>query len=173
MTAKTNSISEFNSDADIYWMQKAIKLARKAQEKGEVPVGALVVVNNEKVGAGWNQPVASHDPSAHAEIIALRRAGINLQNYRLNNATLYVTLEPCVMCVGAMVQARIKRLVFGAKDPKAGALESKFDLMPHNARKSERKFNHYFEYSGGVLEQECGELLKVFFKARRKKYIKH
>ncbi|MCL5802012.1 MAG: tRNA adenosine(34) deaminase TadA [Gammaproteobacteria bacterium] len=144
------------------WMRHAITLAECAQEEGEVPVGAVLVLNGEIIGEGWNRPIAAHDPTAHAEIMALRAGAARLGNYRLNDTTLYVTLEPCVMCAGAMVHARIKRLVFGASDPKAGAIKSVFNILDSN------RLNHRVEYVGGVLSDECGGMLSRFFEARRK-----
>jgi tRNA(adenine34) deaminase len=146
---------------DLYWQEKALILARCAKEKGEVPVGAILVFDNKIIGEGWNRPILENDPTAHAEIVALREAAKNLKNYRLLNATLYVTLEPCAMCVGAMLHARIKRLVFGAYDTKTGAVESVFQLL------STKKLNHQIDYIGGVLATECGSLLSDFFKERR------
>ena len=143
-------------------MEHAITLASCAEEQDEVPVGAVVVRDGEIIGEGWNAPISGHDPSAHAEIRALRDAGQRVGNYRLPDATLYVTLEPCVMCAGAIIHARIKRLVFGAYDPKSGAAGSVFDLLPSDGR-----FNHRVASEGGVLEQMCAEQLKAFFKARR------
>lgn len=142
-------------------MHAAISEAKIAAQVGEVPVGAVVVLDNEVIGRGINRTISDIDPSAHAEIVALRAAAHEHGNYRLTNATLYVTLEPCAMCVGAIVQARISRLVFGAYDPKAGAVGSAIDLT------DSRAFNHRFEVSGGVLADECGEVLKSFFESRR------
>lgn len=146
---------------DIDCMRAALVEAEKAAGEGEVPVGAVIVVNGEIVASGRNCPVATSDPSAHAEIIALREAGSGLGNYRLPDATLYVTLEPCVMCTGAIVQARLKRIVFGAYDKKAGALGSVEDLSDSPA------LNHRFEINGGLLADECSGLLRAFFAARR------
>ncbi|MDX1811103.1 MAG: tRNA adenosine(34) deaminase TadA [Gammaproteobacteria bacterium] len=147
---------------DERWMQHAIALARKAESLGEVPVGAVIVNNDEVLAEAWNQPIQSHDPTAHAEIAALRSAAEKIQNYRIvGENALYVTLEPCVMCAGAIIHARIKRVVFGAYDPKAGAAGSVFEVLGTD------KLNHKVEVTGGVLEAECGELLKNFFKARR------
>ncbi|KPJ67333.1 MAG: hypothetical protein AMJ43_05375 [Coxiella sp. DG_40] len=151
------------TNQDTYWMQRAIKLAHHAKSQNEVPVGAILVLNNEIIGEGWNQPISSTDSTAHAEIIALRNAAKKLNNYRLSDTTLYVTLEPCIMCVGAMIHARIKRLVFGAYDSKAGAIQSVFSLL------DSKQLNHEISYQGGVLEQECGALLTHFFKERRDK----
>ena len=145
------------------WMAHAIELAAKAEAIGEVPVGAVVVLDGEIIGEGWNSPITDSDPTAHAEIMAMRQAGERCANYRLPNAELYVTLEPCVMCAGAMVHARIKRIFFGAFDPKSGAAGSVFNLLP-----SERPFNHRVDAIGGVLQAECAEQLKAFFRKRRK-----
>lgn len=142
-------------------MQAAIEQAQAAGAAGEVPVGAVVIVGGEVAGVGHNRTIADHDPSGHAEVLALRAAGRALRNHRLTNATLYVTLEPCAMCVGAIGQARIQRLVFGAYDPKAGAVGSAIDLSESKA------LNHTFEINGGVLAAECGELLRDFFASRR------
>jgi tRNA(adenine34) deaminase len=146
---------------DAFWMREAINLAKRAEEDGEVPVGALIVINNELVSEGWNQPIASNDSSAHAEIQAIRSATTKLQNYRLIDATLYCTLEPCVMCAGAIFHARIIRVVFGAYDLKAGSAGSVIDLF------SNPQLNHHATIKGGVLEHDCAQLLKQFFKARR------
>lgn len=149
------------SEHDIFWMQHAIHLAEIAAKQEEVPVGAVLVLEDKVIGEGSNRPIGNCDPTAHAEIIALRAGANNLNNYRLVNSTLYVTLEPCIMCVGAIVHARIKRLVFGAFDPKAGAIHSAFQLLDTN------KLNHRVEYAGGLLEESCGKILSEFFKARR------
>jgi len=150
-----------NPVTDEVWMRHAIRLAQRAEQQGEVPVGAIVVKDNQCIAEGWNIPITSHDPTAHAEVIALRSAGIQVANYRLNDATLYVTLEPCVMCMGAMSHARIKRLVFGAYDPKRGAVCNALSLTDASF------LNHRISWDGGVLETECSEMLKDFFKARR------
>ncbi|MGA9033577.1 MAG: tRNA adenosine(34) deaminase TadA [Sulfuricaulis sp.] len=142
-------------------MRRALELAHHAEEAGEVPVGALVVLNDEIIGEGWNQPIVSHDPTAHAEIVALRAAAACVRNYRLSDAVLYVTLEPCAMCAGAMVHARIARVVYGAADPKSGAAGSVFNLLESSA------LNHRAEVTRGVLAEECGEMLRNFFAARR------
>ncbi|HUO78616.1 MAG TPA: tRNA adenosine(34) deaminase TadA [Steroidobacteraceae bacterium] len=143
-------------------MRRALELARAAEAAGEVPVGALVVAADGRVvGEGWNQPLQAHDPSAHAEIVALRAAGRALASYRLGGATLYVTLEPCPMCLAALVHARIARLVFGAWDPRQGAAGSAFDLTRSPA------LNHAVDAFGGVLAEECGALLRDFFARRR------
>ncbi|MBU0744589.1 MAG: tRNA adenosine(34) deaminase TadA [Gammaproteobacteria bacterium] len=150
-----------NNSQDVFFMQQALFLSQRAQSFGEVPVGAVVVINNEIIGEGFNCPISATDPTAHAEIIALRDAAKKLDNYRLPGVTLYVTLEPCVMCVGAMLHARIDRLVFGASDPKAGAVVSVFNVL------SEKKLNHRIEFSGGILASECGKILSDFFKDKR------
>lgn len=147
-------------------MRHALKLARRAQDLGEVPVGAVIVGaapgrDEDIVAEGWNQPIASHDPSAHAEMVAMREAAASLKNYRLGGLTLYVTLEPCVMCAGAIIHARIGRLVFGANDPRAGAVHSLYDII------ARPRLNHRPEWTGGVLAEECGALLQEFFRARR------
>jgi tRNA(adenine34) deaminase len=143
-------------------MRRALELAQCAAGAGEVPVGAVLVKDGEPVGQGWNRPIADHDPSAHAEIVALRQAGWRLGNYRLPGTTLYVSLEPCVMCAGALVHARVARVVYGAADPKGGACGSVFDLLPSDAR-----FNHRVECTGGVMADACGDLLRTFFRERR------
>ncbi len=148
---------------DVEYMRRALELAARAEVEGEVPVGALVVADGRVVGEGWNQPVGRHDPSAHAEILALRAAGIALESYRMAGATLYVTLEPCPMCATAMVHARIARVVFGAWDPRQGAAGSAFDLV------RARALNHSLDAFGGVLSDECGAQLKNFFARRRER----
>lgn len=148
---------------DTEWMQMALALARRAGQEGEVPVGALVVLDNTLVGEGWNRPIGSHDPSSHAEINAIRAACARLGNYRLSGAELYVTLEPCVMCAGAIIHARITRVVFGTHDPRAGAAGSVFALLPTD------KLNHRVDTTAGILQVECAELLQDFFRQRRVK----
>lgn len=148
-------------------MHRALALARRAAEAGEVPVGAVMVKDGGVVGEGWNRPIREHDPSAHAEVIALRAAARALANYRLPGTSLYVTLEPCAMCVGAIIHARVERVIFGAADPKTGALGGAFSLLdaaPHN---------HRPQVTGGVLADECGALLREFFQARRKTQSNH
>lgn len=142
-------------------MREALALAARAEAEDEVPVGALLVRDDEVIGSGWNRTIATHDPSAHAEIQALRAAGAATSNYRLPGSTLYVTLEPCAMCVGAMIHARVETLVFGAHDPKTGAAGGRFDLLRLPAH------NHVMACEGGVLADECGEMLRAFFRARR------
>jgi tRNA(adenine34) deaminase len=149
------------SDVDTEFMRAALALAQEAQAAGEVPVGAVLVKDGAIVGSGWNHPIGAHDPTAHAEIAALRAAARATGNYRLTESTLYVTLEPCAMCAGAMVHARVKRLVYGAADPKAGAAGSVFDIVRAPA------LNHRLEVEGGVLAEECAALLKGFFAQRR------
>lgn len=149
------------AETDDHWMHRALRLAHQAQAEGEVPVGALVVLGNEIIGEGWNQPIGLHDPSAHAEITALRAAARRQGNYRLPGATLYVTLEPCVMCVGAIIHARIARVVYGAADPKTGAAGGMFSLLDND------RFNHRVVITRGVLADPCGELLRSFFQSRR------
>lgn len=148
-------------NTDEYWMRHALELAHRAAEHDEVPVGAVLVREQELLGEGWNQPIGSHDPTAHAEVVALRAAGRRLGNYRLPGTTLYVTLEPCAMCVGAMVHARIERLVFGAYDPKTGAAGSVFELL------QAPQHNHRVVVTPGVLAEPCGALLTDFFRAKR------
>ena len=149
------------SEMDLGNMRAALAEAEAAAESGEVPVGAVVVAGGEIIARGHNRSETDNDPSAHAEIVALREAARRTGNYRLTDATLYVTLEPCAMCMGALVQARIERLVFGAYDPKAGAAGSAIDLSDSPS------FNHRFEINGGVLAEECGSVLKAFFESRR------
>jgi tRNA(adenine34) deaminase len=152
-----------NQDApsDAYFMSRALELAREAEKSGEVPVGAVIVKDDEIVGEGWNRPISTNDPTAHAEIVALRAAAQKLNSYRLLDTTLYVTLEPCAMCAGAMVHARVKRLVFAATDPRAGAAGSIFNVVRHDA------LNHRLHCESGVLSEECSALLRGFFLARR------
>jgi tRNA(adenine34) deaminase len=150
------------SDRDAAWMGAALALARQAASLDEVPVGAVVVRQGEVVGRGYNAPISRRDPTAHAEIMALREAALRLDNYRLVECELFVTLEPCVMCAGAILHARIARVVFGAGDPKSGACGSVVDLF------AEQRLNFHAAVRGGVLAQECGRLLSEFFSARRR-----
>ena len=143
-------------------MRHALALAERAAEEGEVPVGAVLVRDGEAIGEGWNRPIGAHDATAHAEIQALRDAGRRVGNYRLPDTRLYVTLEPCVMCAGAIVHARVGEVVYGATDPKAGACGSVFDLLPSDGR-----FNHRTQCRGGILAEICGEKLRAFFRSRR------
>ena len=149
---------------DEYYMALAIKQAKLAEAIDEVPVGAVLVQDNQLIASAHNQPISTNDPTAHAEIQLLRRAGETLSNYRFPGTTLYVTLEPCTMCLGAMIHARISRVVFGAFDEKTGVCGSCQDLS------TSKCFNHKIELQGGILEQECKELLQNFFKIRRKNY---
>ncbi len=146
---------------DNYWMQRAIVCAKQAAQLGEVPVGAVIVVDGLCVAESWNQSISSRDPSAHAEISAIRQACRNLDNYRIPGATLYVTLEPCVMCVGAIVHARVSRVVYGALEPKAGAIESQCSMLDNHP------FNWKVETQGGLLAEECAAILSGFFQQRR------
>jgi tRNA(adenine34) deaminase len=151
------------NEQDKQHMQLALALAQEAAEQGEVPVGAIIVKNGVVIGHGRNAPIGKHDPSAHAEIMAMREAAQTLGNYRLVDCTLYVTLEPCAMCAGAIQHARIARLVYGASDPKTGACGSVVNLM------AETKLNHHCEVTAGVMAEDCGATLSDFFKQRRKK----
>lgn len=150
-----------NKGDDIQWMKRALQLAQKAADADEVPVGAVVVLDGEVVGEGWNQPISGHDPTAHAEIMALRDAARRVGNYRLSGAALYVTIEPCTMCAGAIVHARVSRLVFGATEPKAGAVVSNVQLF------DQQWLNHWPEYEGEVLAEQCREVISAFFRRRR------
>lgn len=143
-------------------MRQALYLAERAAEEGEVPVGAVLVIDGEVVGEGWNRPIAIQDPTAHAEVMALRDAASRLGNYRLCDSTLYVTLEPCPMCAGAIVHARVSRVVYAADDPKGGAAGSVFDLLP-----TDERFNHRVSVEGGLLQERSSEMLKEFFRHRR------
>lgn len=158
-----------NPEQDLLFMQRALLLAAEGEKLGEVPVGAVVVVDGQVVGEGFNQPITSGDPTAHAEIVAIRAASSALNNYRLSNATLYVTLEPCTMCAGALVHARIKRLVYGTTEPKAGVVESRAQLLAADY------LNHRVLVEGGVGQCECQQQLSDFFKRRRdeKKLLKN
>ena len=144
-----------------FWMREAIAEARKAEAEGEVPVGAVVLLNEKIVGRGHNSPIKMKDPSAHAEILALRHAAKNNMNYRLPGTILVVTIEPCVMCVGALIQARVEEVIYGAADPKAGAIHSQFQLA------DVPQLNHSFQVTSGVLEEECAGILRAFFNSRR------
>lgn len=149
------------SDSDQKWMRHALKLAAKAASLGEVPVGAVLVKDGEFVSEGWNQPIKGNDPTAHAEIIAIRQAAEKMANYRLPDTTLYVTIEPCSMCAGAIVHARISRVVFGAYEPRSGAAGSVINLLQN------KQFNHQVELTSGMLAEECAQVLKEFFRQRR------
>ncbi len=148
-------------ETDEKWMRYALALAARAEAQGEVPVGAVLIRDDILIGEGWNRPISSRDPSAHAEIIALRAAAEKLGNYRLTNSTLYVTLEPCPMCAGALVHARVARVVYGARDPLAGSAGSVFSIFDAPT------LNHHPQVSGGVLAEECSNGLRAFFRARR------
>lgn len=150
-----------NTSSDEFWMEQAFFQALGAARKGEVPVGAVLVGPEGMLAAAGNSPIGLHDPTAHAEILVLRTASANISNYRLPNTTLYVTLEPCIMCMGALIQARISRLVYGADDPKTGAASSVYTIG------SDGRLNHRIEVRGGILADRCGELLRAFFKTRR------
>lgn len=144
-----------------HWMQQALQLAEKAQSMNEVPVGAVLVKDEQIIGRGFNQPITNHDPSAHAEIIALREAGQTLKNYRLINTTMYVTLEPCAMCAMAMVHARVEQIVFATREPRTGAGGSLYQLLQHSGH------NHKIEIVEGVMQEESSNMLKKFFKEKR------
>jgi tRNA(adenine34) deaminase len=146
---------------DELWMQEALRAAQRALDAGEVPVGAVVVLDGRIVGQGWNRNLTDADPTAHAEVIALRQAGATVGNHRLGGCELFVTIEPCAMCAGAMVHARLRRLVYGADDPKAGAVHSVMQVLNHPS------LNHRMEIKGGVLAGKCAELLQAFFRERR------
>jgi len=152
---------ETQQQADEHYMRRALELAKQAEVLGEVPVGAVIVKDDKIIGEGFNQPISSCDPTAHAEIVALRDASTSIQNYRLIDCTLYVTIEPCTMCAGSMIHARIKRLVFGATEPKSGVVGSNDNalLLPH--------FNHNIETVSGVFAEECSAIMSNFFAARR------
>jgi tRNA(adenine34) deaminase len=154
-------LTAVSTPGDEQFMAQALDLATAAAAAGEVPVGAVVVKDGAVIGRGYNQPVSSNDPSAHAEIVALRDAAARLGNYRLNGCDLYVTLEPCAMCAGAIMHARVERLVFGAADPKTGACGGVVDLF------ADTRLNHHTVVVGGVLSRECGERLQAFFQGRR------
>lgn len=154
-----------NLDTDKKWMQRAFELAKKAGAQDEVPVGAIVVYEDQIIGEGWNQPISSHDPTAHAEIIALRGAGKNIGNYRLPDTTMYVTLEPCGMCASAIVHARLTKLVYAIEDPKTGACGSVFNLL------QTAELNHRVEIEKNILADECRSLIQDFFKKKRVKEL--
>lgn len=151
------------TDEDLRFMKLALGLAKKAELKNEVPVGALIVRNGEIIGQGMNTSISDHDPTSHAEINAIREAAKAIKNYRLKDCVIYVTLEPCAMCVGAIQHARIEKIIYGAPDPKTGACGSMIDLI------SVKEINHHAEAIGGILEKQCGQILKDFFLSKRKK----
>lgn len=146
---------------DLFWMQRAIELAREAESLGEVPIGAVIVKDDQIIGEGFNSPISANDPSAHAEILAIRAAAKKIGNYRLLNTSLYVTVEPCVMCAGAIVHARVNEVVFGASEPRTGAVGSVFNVLQSG------EHNHRVEVRSGILQKECAGLLKNFFQERR------
>lgn len=150
-----------NQSTDQHWMQHALRLAAKAEALGEVPVGAVIVKDGEVVGEGWNQPISGHDPTAHAEVMALRQAARRLENYRLPGCEMFITIEPCTMCAGAIVHARIARVIFAAPEPKAGAVLSNGQLF------DAEHMNHRVEYTAGVCEEEAVDQIQAFFKRRR------
>lgn len=157
-----NSCKLDYSEQDEFWLEYALTLADKAEALGEIPVGAVLIDKaGNKIGEGWNQSILQNDPTAHAEILAIRQAGKYMQNYRLLDCTLYVTLEPCTMCAGAILHSRIGRLVFGASDYKTGAIGSRFHLF------EDYKMNHFLEIRGGVLREKCSQKMSAFFKRRR------
>jgi tRNA(adenine34) deaminase len=158
---QTVSHLNISLEDDEKWMRRALTIAVKSSEKGEVPVGAVLVQNGAIAGEGGNSSITLHDPTAHAEIIAIRNGAAAASNYRLPGTTLYVTLEPCIMCVGAILHARIKRLVYGAADPKTGAVSSIYNIG------SDGLLNHSLEITGNILQEQCASLLKLFFKERR------
>ena len=158
---QVTSADRDSSASDELWMEEALRCAQRALDIGEVPVGAIVVSDRKIVGRGWNQNIHENDPTAHAEVVALREAGRNVGNHRLGACDLFVTIEPCAMCSGALVHARIKRLVYGAPDPKAGAVKSVMQVVNHP------ELNHQMEVRGGVLAGRSAELLQEFFRRRR------
>ena len=151
-----------STETDIRWMERALELAHKAEAVGEVPVGAILVKDNQLIAEGWNQPITSNDATSHAEIMAMREAGKKLNNYRLVDTVMYVTLEPCSMCVGAMIHARVGKVIFGAAEPRTGALGGAFNLLEAN------EHNHLFDFESGVLAEESRVLLQRFFQSRRR-----
>lgn len=160
-TAAADSLQDLNL-LDQFFMGFALAEARQARDAGEVPIGAVVIFENQIVGSGHNQPIGLHDPTAHAEILAIRQAAERIGNYRLTDASLYVTIEPCAMCAGAMVNARIKRLVYGATEIRAGAVDSVFQICNNSS------LNHQVEVTSGVKAEECRQIMQAFFKERRK-----
>jgi len=155
------TMDEAGRHDDERWMRRALELARRAEIEAEVPVGAVLVLDNKECGSGWNRPIALNDPSAHAEMLAIREASAAIRNYRLEGATLYATMEPCAMCAGVLIHARIARLVFGCRDLRFGGVRSKFRLADSDI------MNHRVEIVEGVLAAECAELLESFFRSRR------
>jgi len=157
----TNTTPDITPNDDELWMEESLRAAQRALAGGEVPVGAVVVCGGKIIGRGWNRNIGDHDPTAHAEIVALREAGATVGNHRLADCDLFVTIEPCAMCAGAMMHARIKRLVYGADDTKAGAVQSVMQVLNHP------QLNHRMKVRGGVLAGRCAELLQEFFRSRR------
>lgn len=155
-----------NEKIDRHFMARALQLAEQAQLLGEVPVGAILVRDGEVLGEGYNRPVSESDPTAHAEIIALRTAASQCGNYRLPGSTLYVTIEPCTMCLGAMIHARVQRLVFGALEPRAGVVVSQLGVL------EKEFFNHHIAWTGGVMAEECGSLISRFFRDKRSQLVR-
>jgi len=164
-TKTKTKIPELQTIPDELWMEEALRCAQRALDAGEVPVGAVVVCDGRMIGQGWNRNISDSDPSAHAEIIALREAGATVGNHRLGDCELFATIEPCAMCAGALVHARIKRLIYGADDPKAGAVNSAVQVLNHPA------LNHRIEVRRGVLAGRSAELLQSFFKNRRRSSV--
>jgi len=154
-------VNDESESLNLFWMQRALELAQKAESLGEVPIGAVLVKDDQIIGEGYNAPIGQHDPTAHAEIMALRDAAQHIGNYRLLNTSLYVTVEPCVMCAGALIHARVKEVVFGASEPRTGAVGSVFDILQSNT------LNHRVDVRGGVMVDECASLMQQFFKQRR------
>jgi len=161
MTLENTNNNEIQHSTDEMFMRRAFELAQKAEQLNEIPVGAVVVTNGKIIGEGFNQSITLNDPSAHAEMLAIKQAGQTLQNYRMLDCTLYVTLEPCPMCAGLLIHSRIKRLVFAAHDLKTGAAGSAFNLVQHE------KHNHKIDITQGILAEQCSALLSNFFKRRR------
>lgn len=164
-TPISGGVTSISDEDDIIhqkWMKHALMLAERSRDEGEVPVGALIVKGEELIAEGWNRPIETHDATAHAEIMAIREAGRMLNNYRLPDTRIYVTLEPCTMCAGAIVHARIGQLFFGTADPRTGTAGSAIDLF------SQTYHNHQVDVTGGIMQKECGDILRAFFKARRK-----
>ncbi len=151
------------SDADLQFMRRALQLAHQAEAEDEVPVGAVLVTDGQVIGEGRNRPIASSDPCAHAELLAIRQACAKVGNYRIPGSTLYVTLEPCTMCAGVIIHARVQRLIFGAYDPKAGAVTSVYDIIANP------RLNHRVAWEGGIMQAECAQMLRQFFKRKRTK----
>ncbi|MDH5407991.1 MAG: tRNA adenosine(34) deaminase TadA [Gammaproteobacteria bacterium] len=164
MSENINDPEQLETEAmDLFWMQRAYELAQRGAAEGEVPVGAVLVRNDEVIAEGWNRPISANDPTAHAEVNVLRAAAQQIGNYRLLNTTLYVTLEPCVMCAGALIHSRVSRLVYAAKEPRTGAVESVFDVL------QDERHNHRVEVTSGVMAEECANLLQEFFRQKRLK----